>query len=254
MLHCHKCDALFEAHEDARADIACPRCGCIVRASAAIQSGREDSAPGGAARHDEVAHFLLADDSRRRGFSLSGGPHILRWTKNVAVRLVSSVCPGCGHKVGRGMFSCPQCGRALKKKGAPAPQDFRRVLRKMLVAATVFIGLPAAVIVFVLVVCAPEGDDVGANAQRPAPFGRVAQRSPAPSTVTQQANTEQSVPHRSPRSVLRSIRAWLRGAEHGGSSVPAKTPLEQTGEGVNDAHVPQVGTRNGEQVKPDATR
>ncbi len=247
MLHCPKCDAIFETHDDACAETACPRCGGMVRTADPIRSIPENPARRATTSHDDFAHFSIAADSRRRGFSLTGRPGILHWTKNVAVRLVRSACPDCGRNVGKGMSVCPQCGRALKKNSAPAPREFGRVLRKMLFAAIVFIGLPAAVIVFVLVVCAPEEDNVGANAPRQAPAGTVGQRVLPPSAEPQK-------PHRSPLSVLRSMRAWLRGAEHGGGGAPAKTPLEKPGDGGNDPHVPPVGPGNGEQVKPDPTR
>jgi hypothetical protein len=244
MIHCPKCDALFEAHDDARPDTACPRCGCIVRKAAATGAALKTPDRNGAVATDHIADFGVMGHSGGSGFSLSGRPGILHWTKNVAVRLTRSVCPGCRHQVARGMCTCPNCGRTLRKSSPPAPREFGSVLRKMLVAATVFIGFPAAVIVFVLVVCAPEEGDVGANAPRTAPAAPVAQRATAPSAER----------HRSPFSMLRSIRAWLHGAEHDSGSSPAKAPLEKPGDGVSDPHVPPVGTRNGEQVKPDPTR
>ena len=114
--------------------------------------------------------------SHGSGFSLSGHAGTLRWTKNVAVRLTRSLCPGCGQKVGKKMSACPHCGRLLKKGSEPASGKFIAALRKMLIAATVFIGLPAGVIVFVLVVCAPKGGEVGTNTPRPVAADRVAPR------------------------------------------------------------------------------
>ena len=240
---------MFEAPLDACAETACPRCGRIVPVTAAVRSERHNPSSGGFDAHDDIPHFLSADGSHGGSFSLSGQPGILRWTKNVAVRLVNSVCPNCGHKVGRAMPACPHCGHVLRKNSAPVSGEFGRVLRKMLIAATVFIGFPAGVIVFVLVVCAPKGGDVGFNAPRPAPA------SPGgPSVTPQKANANADAPHRTALSVLRAIRDRLRGSDHGPSSVPAKPSLEKTGDGVRDAHVPPMGTRDGQQVKPDPAR
>jgi len=253
MLHCPKCDAIFEEQENACTETACPRCGGIIRMAAAIEPA-DRSAGIGSAGHEDGAHLLFANAPQSSGFSLSGRPGILRWTKNVAVTLTSSICPGCGHKVITRSSACPRCGRLLKKGSAPASGEFGSTVRKMLLAATVFIGLPAAVIVFVVVVCAPEGSDLGTNAQRSVPAGRVAPRATLPGAEPQKANADGKTERRSPLSALRSIRERLRGAEHGGSRVPAKAPLEKAGEGVGDAHVPPVGTRDGEQVKPDPIR
>jgi uncharacterized C2H2 Zn-finger protein len=253
MVHCPKCDAIFEEQENACTETACPRCGGIVRMTAAVEPA--DRAAGlRSTGHEDGAHPSLTNASHRSGFSLSGRPGILRWTKNVAVTLTSSVCPGCGHKVSPRLSACPRCGRLLKKGSAPASGGFGSTVRKMLIAATVFIGLPAAVIVFVVVVCAPEAGDVGTNPRRPVPADRGAPRPTLPGAEPQRANADRKAEHRSPLSALRSIRDRLRGAEHGGSSVPATTPLEKTGDGVGDAHVPPVGTRNSEQVKPDPIR
>lgn len=253
MLHCPKCDAIFEEPENPRSDTTCPRCGGIIHTAAVVGSA-DRTGGAGSTGHEEGAHLSFSHASHGSGISLSGRPGILRWTKNVAVTLTSSVCPGCGHKVSPRLSACPRCGRLLKKGSAPASGEFGSTVRKMLIAATLFIGLPAAVIVFVVVVCAPEADDVGSDAPRPAPAGRVAPRPTLTGAEPQKDNLERKTEHRSPLSVLRSIRDRLRGAEHGGSSVPAKAPLDKTGDGVGDARVPPVGTRNGEQVKPDPTR
>lgn len=253
MLHCPKCDAIFEEQENACTETTCPRCGRTICTAAAVVSA-DLTRGAGSTGHEEAAQVAFTDAPHGSGFSLSGRPGILRWTKNVAVTLTSSVCPGCGHKVSTRSSACPHCGRLLKNGSAPASGEFGSALRKMLLAATVFIGLPAAVIVFVVVVCAPEGSDSGTNAQRSVPAGRVAPRSTVPGAEPQKANADGKAEHRSPLSALRSIRDRLRGAEHGRSSVPAKAPLEKAGDGVGDAHVPPVGARDGEQVKPDPTR
>jgi hypothetical protein len=235
MVHCPKCDASFEAQDQTHAETVCPRCG----ATGAATSG---------------APVAVAADSRGGGFSLSGRPGILRWTKNVAVRLVRSVCPVCGQKIGPGMPACPHCGCALKKSPAPPSGELGPALRKMLIAATVFIGIPAAIIVFILVVCAPEGGDVAPKAGRPPRPAPIAERTEPPSAQPQKADAERPESKGSLRSVLRSVRDRLRGSEHGSSSVPAKTSLEKPGQGPSDSNVPPVGTRDGQQVKPDPAR
>jgi len=248
MLHCPKCDAIFDEQENACAETTCPRCGGIVRTAAAIELA-DPSAGLGSVGHGAQPSFTHA--SHGSGFSLSGHAGTLRWTKNVAVRLTRSLCPGCGQKVGKKMSACPHCGRLLKKGSEPASGKFAPALRKMLIAATVFIGLPAGVIVFVLVVCAPKGGEVGTNTPGPVAADRVA---PRPGAEPLKANGDPKAEHRGLLSALRAIRDRLRGAEHGGSSIPAKTPLEKTGNGTGDARVPPVGTRDGEQVKPDPIR
>jgi hypothetical protein len=240
MLHCPKCDAIFEAHENAQVETSCPRCGRVVSKAATNWSVPQKAGRDGAAAPDDGEHFLFTDDSRGRGFSLAGRPGILRWTKNVAVRLVTSVCPGCGHTVRKGQPACPHCGRSLAKSPAPVSSELGLVLRKMLLAAAVFIGVPAAVIVFVLVVCAPKGSDVGP------PAARVADAKP------QQADVDQPAERRGPRWALRSLRKWLRGPNHGSSS-PAKGSIGETGDGAEKSALP-AGARNSDPAKPDATR
>ncbi len=255
MLYCPKCDALFEAHE-ASLRTACPRCGNLVPASQAIKSARGGHLLETASGPAEVTHFPIADDSRRGGFALSGRPGTLRWTKNVAIRLVSSVCANCGYKVVRGLAACPHCGRPIKGKSAQKPSELSLVLRKMLIAATVFIGLPAAVIVFVLVVCAPKGG----NAEKGAP--KSVQRSsstdaaaaPLAGSNDESPKADRAATRKGPLSGLRAIRDKLRGTEHGGSGVPTKAPLEKTSDGVGDANVPPMGLGDRKDVKPDATR
>jgi hypothetical protein len=250
MIHCPKCDAMFEARDGALAETACPHCGRIVAAAPLTSSDSKTPTSDLFAANHGGADFWFAEDAKKRsGFSLLGHPGLLHWTKNVAVRLSSSVCRGCGQKIPRGISACPHCGRAPKKSSVPKSTGFGAVLRKMVLAATVFIGLPAAVIVFVLVVCAPEGGD--ANAPQPARAG-IAQRSGAPSGEPDESDA--GVPRRGPLAGLRSIRAWLRGAEHRSSGVPAKTPLEKAGEGPSQPHVPPMGTRDREQIKPDPVR
>jgi phage FluMu protein Com len=251
MLHCPKCDAIFEAHENAHVDTTCPRCGSVVSTAAKSWSVPQDAGRGGAAAPDDGEHFLFTDDSRGHGISLTGRPGILRWTKNVAVRLVTSVCPGCGHTVRKGQSACPHCGRSLAKSPAPVSGELGRVLRKMLLAAAVFIGVPAAVIVFVLVVCAPKGSDVGPRAPRSMPAGPVQPRAIVPDAKPQHPDVDQPADRRGPRWGLRSLRKWLRGAEHGGSP-PPNGPVGEAGGGAEKS-APPAGARNSDPVKPDAT-
>ncbi len=154
MIHCANCEAVFET-DDSPDGTTCPRCGAV----AAVRRPNlvTQPAPGAPATPNRGgADFWFDDGSSKGGFALPGRPGILRWTKNVAVRLTSAVCPHCGRKVRRGSATCPFCGQALKRDAAGS-SDFGAAIKKMLFAATVFIGVPAAVIVFVLVVCAPKG-------------------------------------------------------------------------------------------------
>jgi len=248
MTHCAKCDAVFEM-DDSPAGTTCPRCGAVAAVHRpALVSQPAPAAPTTPNRGG--ADFWFDDGSSKGGFSLSGRPGILRWTKNVAVRLTSAVCPHCSRKVARGSAACPFCGQVLRKNAAAAgSSDFSAAIKKMLLAATLFIGLPAAVIVFVLVVCAPEGADV-AKAPKTRPAPGAAQGVAAPAAQPEAARPQR----RTPLSVLRSVRDKLRGTEHDGGSVPAKPSLEKTSDGPANTNVPTVGTGNGNQVKPDAPR
>jgi uncharacterized Zn finger protein (UPF0148 family) len=238
-IHCPQCDVFFDERDDICAAIACPRCGHILR---------EDVTARVVARKTNLQstdreNFAVFDHGRR--ISLLGRPGILRWTKNVAIRLIVSACPRCGTQIRRGMAVCPCCGARLNRAAAPTSR-FVRVVRKMIIAATIFIGVPAALIVFVLVVCAPEPE----KAKRNSPLsGSVA----APES-----------PHggRGPReperrglsSGFRSVRDWLRGAKHHGGGPASKAPLEETGDRAEGARVPPVRTRDGAQVEPDPIR
>jgi hypothetical protein len=244
MIHCANCDAIFEAH-DSPAGTTCPRCGAV----AAVHRPDRASQPAPAAPltpNHGGADFWFEEGSSKDRFSLSGRPGILRWTKNVAVRFTTAVCPHCGRKVARGSAACPFCGQALKRDAAGS-SDFAAAIKKMLLAATLFIGLPAGVIVFVLVVCAPQGANV-AKAPKARRGAGAAQGAAA-----QPASPEAAPPQRrTPLSVFRSMRDKLRGTEHDGGSVPAKPALEKTSDGPTNTNVPAVGTGNGNQVKPDA--
>jgi hypothetical protein len=244
MTHCAKCDAVFEM-DDSPAGTTCPRCGAVAAVHRpALVSQPAPAAP--ATPNRGGADFWFDDGSSKGGFSLSGRPGILRWTKNVAVRLTSAVCPHCSRKVARGSAACPFCGQILR---TAASSDFGAAIKKMLLAATLFIGLPAAVIVFVLVVCAPEGADV-AKAPKTRPAAGAAQGAAAQPAPAEAARPQR----RTPLSVLRSLRDKLRGTEHDGGSVPAKPSLEKASDGPTNTNVPAVGAGNGNQVKPDAPR
>jgi uncharacterized Zn finger protein (UPF0148 family) len=252
ILHCPKCDAILEAHDDAHFETTCPRCGRVVRTGATIPWFAANADRGVAKERDQQLHFVGTDASRESRFSLAGQPGILRWTKNVAVRLIASVCPACGHRVRKGMTACPHCGRSLTKQAAPRLPELGRVLRKVLLRAAVFIGLPAAVIVFVLIVCAPEGGDVGQNGPRSTPTGSARERTAAAAT-TQQNNPNEAVVKRGPLSPLRSFRKWLRGPARG-SGAPAEAPLGEAADRAEKSRVPSEGAGNGDRVKPDPAR
>jgi hypothetical protein len=106
----------------------------------------------------------------------------------------------------------------------------------MFIAALVFIGLPAGLIVFLLVVCAPE-------------VNRAKHNVPQPSSVkapgAHQADRGLRKPgRRGLPSIFRSVRDWLRGTEHRKGSAASKPPLEETGDGAEYAHVPQMRPRD----------
>jgi hypothetical protein len=252
MLHCPKCDAIFEAYENAQVETTCPRCGRVVSTAATNGSVPQKAGRDGAAASDDGEHFLFTNDARGRSFSLAGRPGILRWTKNVAVRLVTSVCPDCGNKVRKGQSVCRYCGRSLAKSPAPVSGELGQVLRKMLLAAAVFIGVPAAAIVFVLVVCAPKGSDVGPRAPRSMPAGPVQPRATVPDAKSQPADVDQPAERRSPRWALRSLRKWLRRTEQG-TRPPAKGAVNDAAAGPEKSALP-AGASHSDQVKPDATR
>jgi uncharacterized Zn finger protein (UPF0148 family) len=252
ILHCPKCDAIFEAHDDAHFETTCPRCGRVVRTGATVSWFTANADQSVANERDEPAHVCGADASRDSRFSLAGQPGILRWTKNVAVRLVASVCPACGHTIRRGATACPLCGRSLTKQAAPRLPELGRMLRKVLLRTAVFIGLPAAVIVFVLIVCAPEGGDVGQNGPRSTPTGSARER-PAAAVTAQQNNPNEAVAKRGPLSALRSFRKWLRGPARG-SGAPAQAPLGESPDRAEKARVPSEGAGNGDHIKADSAR
>jgi hypothetical protein len=226
-IHCPKCDVFFDECDDTCAEIACPRCGHVLR--------------------DEVAGQvapLFERDWDGRGVSLLGRPGILRWTKNVVVRLTSFACLRCGTQVRRGTTICPCC-RAPLDRSTP-PSRFAPALRKMFIAALVFIGVPAGLIVFLLVVCAPEVDRAKHNAPQP---------SSVKAPGARQGDRELRKPDRRGRpSVFRSIRDWLRGTEHRKGCASSKPPLEDTCDRTEHAHIPQMGPRDCAQVEPDNIR
>ncbi len=252
MLHCPKCDAIFEAHEDAHVETTCPRCGRVVSKGAPIGSLSRGVGEDNSAASESGSHFLFTNAPRAGGVSLAGRPGILRWTKNVAVRLVASSCPACGRSVGKRLSWCPYCGRPLQKSSVPAAAEWVRRLRKILVATTVFIGIPTAVIVFVLVVCAPEGNDVGVNAPRALPAARDA--TTRPGEKPEVARVDPIAPKRGPLSALRSLRKWLRGPERGNGDVPAKSPLEGSGHALGKSRVPTAAAEKGDSTKLEQNR
>jgi hypothetical protein len=121
------------------------------------------------------------------------------------------------------------------------------VLRKMVLAATLFIGLPAALIVFVLVVCAPDEGDIADNAPKLQPSATATDRDGATPEQPDRARPERRRP-------LSALRAWLHGLLHGGTGVPPKAALENSDDGAREAQGPRAGAGNGDQVKPDSAR
>jgi hypothetical protein len=238
-IHCPKCDVFFDERDDACAAIACPRCGHILREDAAgrVVTRSTNLQP------TDTENF--ADFEHRRQISLLGRPGILRWTKNVAVRLIVSACPHCGTQIRRGTAVCPCCGVRLNRTAAPTSR-FVRLARKMIVAATIFIGVPAALIVFVLVVCAPEPDKAKRNLP---PSGSVAApESPYSDRVSRGPE------RRGLSSAFRSVRDWLRGTKHRSGGVASKAPLDETGDRAEPTRVPPVRSRDGAQIEPDPVR
>ncbi len=250
MMHCAKCDAVFEVGEGP-AGTVCPRCGAVAAPDAPTLTVVTTAPAAPITPNHGEADFWFDDGSSKGGMALKGRPGTLRWTKNVAVRLTHSVCPHCGRKIARGSQACAYCGQMLKRSSGGS-SDLGAALKKMLLAAMLVIGLPAALIVFVLVVCAPQGGDV-----QKAPKGSppaAAKGGGAVQSGGQPASGEEAKPRRTPLSVLRSLRDKLRGTEHDGGSVPAKSSLEKTSDGTAKANVPVVGSGNGNQVKPDSAR
>jgi hypothetical protein len=231
-IHCLKCDVYFDERDDACAEIACPRCGYILREEAAkrVVARKPNVQPIVAENFANFDH-----DWDGRGVSLLGRPGILRWTKNVVVRLISSACLRCGTQVRRGTAVCPCC-RAPLTQDSTAESRLVPTLRKMFVAALVFIGLPAGLIVFLLVVCAPEVEKAKRDAPQPP--------SVATSGIHQAGRRLKKPEHGSHPSIFRSVREWLRGTEHRKGSAASKPPLEETGDRTEYAHVPQMRPRD----------
>jgi hypothetical protein len=197
-------------------------------------------------RHEVAGQVapLFERDWDGQAVSLLGRPGMLRWTKNVVVRLTSFACLHCGTQVRRGTTVCPCCGAPLARGSTPTSR-LVPALRKMIVAAMIFIGLPAGVIVFVLVVCAPEVGKARRDTPQPANVA-------AP--VTHQGREPRKPEHRTLSSIFRSVRDWLRGTEHRKGGAASKPPLEETGDRAEYAHVPQMRPRDSEQVEPDQIR
>jgi hypothetical protein len=222
----------------------CPHCGLITALAPEVRPAEITPA----ADHHAVSEVWPAEEARSGGISLSGRPGVLRWTKNVAVRLSGRICPQCGQATSRGALACPHCGRNLKPQSASGRTELGVALRKMLLAATLFIGLPAAVIVFILVVCAPDEADVARKPPKQQPSATATDRSSAAPERSDAARSG------GPRSALRSLRAWMHGLLHGDAGAPAKPSLENPDDGTRDAQSPPPRTGNGNQVKPDPTR
>jgi hypothetical protein len=258
-LRCPSCHGDFEPQGDPRGDAECPYCGRIFQTPALAGSASSADAAERRSTNEEAADLAFTDTVPRTQMSLSGQPGILKWTKNVAVRLILATCPACGRGMAKGATVCPLCGYRLKDK-TPASLGLAAILRKMALASVIVIGVPAALIVFLVVVCAPRENGVTPKPRRPAAVrqagegGAPAKATPASDAGAPVTDANGLKARKGPLSTLRSLRDRLRGAEHGSGSAPAKTPLEKTSDGVTDPNVPPAGPGNGQQVKPDATR
>jgi predicted amidophosphoribosyltransferase len=142
-LHCPKCDAPIEASTADAADKArCWRCGHSFAPE--LRSEVRPDANGFCAADDWTVHVPAFP-----------GKRAVRLVQRLARRPAASTCPACREEVSRQAVACPSCGRMLKQRSrlAFSSADWRRIG----VAILVFIGLPAAVIFFLIVLCAPRG-------------------------------------------------------------------------------------------------
>ncbi len=225
MLHCPKCDAIFEAHDDAHVETTCPRCGRVV-STAAIRSVfmvLRDASPDDPAKGETTVVRTSYSQTIRVTAALRwpGAPASCAGRKTWPYGWWPRAALLAATRSGKACPWCPYCGRSLKKARRRGLQNWGDVLRKVLLAATVFIGIPTAVIVFVLVVCAPEGNDVGQNAPRSLPAVPDQPRAIRPGEKPEVASVDPVAPKRSPLSALRSLRKWLRRTEQG-TRPPAK--------------------------------
>jgi len=83
------------------------------------------------------------------------GKRAIRLVQRLASRPALLPCPACGKEVGRQAVACPSCGRVLKRRSRRWLS--RAEWRTIGIAIIVFVGLPAAVIFFLVVLCAPRG-------------------------------------------------------------------------------------------------
>jgi uncharacterized paraquat-inducible protein A len=146
-IHCPKCDAPIEVRaEDAADNARCWRCGHTFATQLRPETRPEirPDANGSCAADDWSVHVPA--------FS---GKKAVRLVRRLASRPPLAFCPACGKEVSRQAVACPSCRRALKKR--PRRRLSNSDWQTIGIALIVTIGLPAAVIFFLVVVCAPRG-------------------------------------------------------------------------------------------------
>jgi uncharacterized paraquat-inducible protein A len=142
-LHCPHCDAPIEVQTAEAADNArCWRCGHTFAPEL-----RPEIRPD--------AHGLCAADDWTVHVPAFPGRRAIRLVQSLSSRPAFSTCPACGKKVSRQVVACPSCGRVLKQRSRRWLS--RAEWRTIGIAIIVFVGLPAAVIFFLVVLCAPRG-------------------------------------------------------------------------------------------------
>jgi hypothetical protein len=83
------------------------------------------------------------------------GKRAVRLVQRLAIQRGLLACPACGKDVSRRAVVCPSCGRMLKQRTRQWLS--RAEWRTIGVATILFVGVPAAVIFFLVVLCAPRG-------------------------------------------------------------------------------------------------
>ncbi len=142
-LRCPICDAPVETHTSDRGEtIRCSRCGHSFAA-----------AVGPAARPD-LQESLEADQWTVHVPAFPGR-RVIRLVQQLAKRPSFLAGPGRAHDVGRQALACPKCDRLVKQRSSRwlSKSDWRSIG----IALIVVVGVPAALIFFLVVVCAPRG-------------------------------------------------------------------------------------------------
>jgi len=83
------------------------------------------------------------------------GRRVIRLVQQLAKRPSFLAAPGRAQVVGRQALACPKCDRLVKRRSGRwlTKSDWRSIG----IALIVVVGVPAAVIFFLVVVCAPRG-------------------------------------------------------------------------------------------------